>query len=467
MKRIIKKKIVSMLTWAGLTCSLLSSALVSAATVDLLVLYDTYSKNYFSGDPQTAMVSWVNQMNATYRDSQVDIQIRLVGVRPNENAGTTMNAVLSSIRTNAGIIALRDQLGADFVSQLHQTGSCGLGYVSVSKSYAFNVVGPNCGPLTMVHELGHNMGLNHSRRQGDTGGSRYGYGLGYGVDNQFATVMAYGSSFNASRMARFSNPTIQCKGLPCGVPVGQSEEAYAALALQNVRDEIAAFNPTKGGAAAVATVAQHCNYGGYSIGLPVGKYTTSQLAALGIKENDVSSIRVQAGYTAILYENDNFTGNSITRTTDDTCFVSAGFNDVASSIVVAPTTTTSFDLLLQAESYASNLGVKTETTTDIGGGLNVGWIDANDWMAFNNITFPTTGNYTIEYRVASLSGGGLLSLDLNAGTIPLGDVSISSTGGWQNWVTVTQNVTITAGTYNLGVFAKKGGWNLNWIRIKR
>lgn len=121
--------------------------------------------------------------------------------------------------------------------------------------------------------------------------------------------------------------------------------------------------------------------------------------------------------------------------------------------------------LIQAENYGSMLGVQTETTTDAGGGLNVGWIDATDWMAYSNINFPATGTYRVEYRVASLSGGGRLSLDLNAGSIQLGALNVPSTGGWQNWTTITHNVTVNAGTYNVGVYAQAGGWNLNWLRI--
>ncbi|HEY8934479.1 MAG TPA: carbohydrate-binding protein [Cyclobacteriaceae bacterium] len=127
---------------------------------------------------------------------------------------------------------------------------------------------------------------------------------------------------------------------------------------------------------------------------------------------------------------------------------------------------TSFTQTVQAESYSSMLGVQTETTTDTGGGLDVGWIDTNDWMAYNNITVPTTGSYLLEYRVASV-GGGTLSADLNAGSIVLGTVSIPATGGWQNWTTVSKTVTINAGTYNFGIFAAAGGWNLNWWRITK
>ena len=122
-------------------------------------------------------------------------------------------------------------------------------------------------------------------------------------------------------------------------------------------------------------------------------------------------------------------------------------------------------ILIQAENYSNMAGIQTEACTDVDGGLNVGYIEATDWMAYYNINFPVSGTYKVEYRVASLSGGGSVSCDLNAGTIQLGGIAIPSTGGWQNWTTVSHNVTINAGTYNFGVYAQAGGWNLNWVKI--
>lgn len=93
------------------------------------------------------------------------------------------------------------------------------------------------------------------------------------------------------------------------------------------------------------SVFQHCNYGGYSATLPVGSYNTQALRTLGVNDNDLSSIRVPAGYKITLFNNDNFTGNSIVKTQDDSCLVNTSFNDMASSIKVenstAPTGMTS------------------------------------------------------------------------------------------------------------------------------
>lgn len=123
--------------------------------------------------------------------------------------------------------------------------------------------------------------------------------------------------------------------------------------------------------------------------------------------------------------------------------------------------------LIQAESYTSMSGVQTEPTTDTGGGLNVGYADTGDWMAYSNINFPTSGSYVIEYRVASAVNGARISSDLNAGSIQLGAVNIPNTGGWQNWQTVSQTVNVNAGTYNFGIYIQSSGVNINWFRITK
>jgi len=111
-----------------------------------------------------------------------------------------------------------------------------------------------------------------------------------------------------------------------------------------------------------------------------------------------------------------------------------------------------------------NDNVDIEASSDTGGGYNVGWIEATEWLTFNNLVIPSTGSYTIRLRVASPSGG-TASVDLNSNDISLGTFTIPSTGGWQSWTTVTRTVTINAGTYSLGVFATTPGWNFNWIEV--
>jgi beta-glucanase (GH16 family) len=215
----------------------------------------------------------------------------------------------------------------------------------------------------------------------------------------------------------------------------------------------------------VATMFKDCNYGGYAVGLPVGSYNLSDMNARGILNDDISSLQVSSGYQVQLFADANFSGASTIITGNNSCLVGLGWNDITSSLIVSPAAA-SFSTTIQAENYSAMLGVQNEATTDVGGGLDVGYIDAGDWMAYNNITFPTSGTYTVQYRVASVSGS-KLSMDLNAGSIQLGTVNIPATGGWQNWTTVSQTVNVNAGTYNVGIYAQAGGWNINWFSITK
>ncbi|MDB5272596.1 MAG: hypothetical protein JWO58_963 [Chitinophagaceae bacterium] len=91
-----------------------------------------------------------------------------------------------------------------------------------------------------------------------------------------------------------------------------------------------------------ATIYQHCNYdaSGYAVGLDVGNYTTAQMAAKGILNNDVSSLKVNSGYEVVLYDLDNFQGASQTFSADNSCLVNNNINDWASSIIVRVATVT-------------------------------------------------------------------------------------------------------------------------------
>ena len=124
---------------------------------------------------------------------------------------------------------------------------------------------------------------------------------------------------------------------------------------------------------------------------------------------------------------------------------------------------------IQAESFSQMSGVQTQTTTDTGGGLNVGWIDVNDWMSYLNspVNIPSSGTYRIEYRVASQNGGGGLRFEEAGGSPVYGQLAVPGTGGWQNWTTISHTVNLTAGTHRFGINAVSGGWNINWFRIVR
>ncbi|WP_169788187.1 carbohydrate-binding protein [Rufibacter tibetensis] len=129
-----------------------------------------------------------------------------------------------------------------------------------------------------------------------------------------------------------------------------------------------------------------------------------------------------------------------------------------------PTTTIASKLipgLIQAEAYDAMQGVQKETTSDTGGGQNLGYIDDNDWMDYK-VNVASTGPHTIGLRVASTSNTGIIEVRNSAGAV-LGTVNVPNTGGWQTYTTLRVPVSLSAGEETLRLFAKKGSWNINWF----
>jgi hypothetical protein len=126
-------------------------------------------------------------------------------------------------------------------------------------------------------------------------------------------------------------------------------------------------------------------------------------------------------------------------------------------------------IIVEAETYISAIeqpdgDVGTQATDDEGGGLNVGWIDAGDWMEYE-INVIESGNYSVSYRMASQAGsssGVNILIDGNQADTTF----VPNTGGWQKWQTVDGGtISLEAGQYVLRFEAPGGGLNLNWIKF--
>lgn len=117
---------------------------------------------------------------------------------------------------------------------------------------------------------------------------------------------------------------------------------------------------------------------------------------------------------------------------------------------------------VQAENFTDMFGIQTETTTDAGGGQNIGYTDAGDWLDYK-VNVQTAGTYNVEFRVASQTSGG--SIELRKDGAVLGNVTVPVTGAWQTWATVSDSVVLAAGEQILRVQVTAPGFNLNWIKF--
>ena len=105
-------------------------------------------------------------------------------------------------------------------------------------------------------------------------------------------------------------------------------------------------------------------------------------------------------------------------------------------------------------------GIQTETSSDVGGGSNIGYVDSGDWVEYK-INVASAGSYFVEYRVASL--GGSSGFEVLVDGIKVDNQNIRDNGGWQDWTTSCAVFELAAGKQVLRMKAIGGCWNINWI----
>ncbi|PBC94643.1 beta-glucanase (GH16 family) [Streptomyces sp. Ag82_O1-15] len=126
---------------------------------------------------------------------------------------------------------------------------------------------------------------------------------------------------------------------------------------------------------------------------------------------------------------------------------------------------------IQAESYDSQSGTSTETTTDTGGGQDIGSLAGGDWALYKGVNFGSTAATQFYGRVASGAASGVsglaeVRLDSRTST-PIGSFAVGNTGGWQSWRTVPANITGVTGTHDVYLTFTSGQpadfVNVNWF----
>lgn len=245
---------------AGMTLAATAPLALSAEQIDVLVLYTPEATQMRTGqDINARIASYIEYSNQAFRNSRVDMELRLVGARETDSRFAFANGeTLGQFRSDRTVNQLRQQYGADLVVLVNRPGGgiCGVGYMpggnastgrfhSNASAWGFSAVGVSCGYVTFPHELGHNMSLGHSYAQNHPG-SVFPWGRGHGVSGSFSTVMAYPQSYNTrNHLQFFSNPALnRCSGLPCGSATNRADGADAATALNRLASQVAGFMPT-------------------------------------------------------------------------------------------------------------------------------------------------------------------------------------------------------------------------------
>jgi peptidyl-Asp metalloendopeptidase len=210
--------------------------------MDLLALYTPAARQALGGTAQIEAhaEAAIANANHSFDNSLVNAQFRIVAIEELDmtesgNCSADLGALQGSSQANH----MRDQLGADMVGLLVQTGYCGCGYVMRNPgpgfaSHAFQVTANQCavGNLTYAHEHGHNMGMEHDPDFGpDPSVASYPWSYGHFVSGQFRTVMSYAQSCNGPcpRRMHFSNPNVSYAGHPTGIANARDNARTARL----------------------------------------------------------------------------------------------------------------------------------------------------------------------------------------------------------------------------------------------
>ncbi|MFK0124540.1 glycoside hydrolase family 16 protein [Streptomyces nigra] len=128
---------------------------------------------------------------------------------------------------------------------------------------------------------------------------------------------------------------------------------------------------------------------------------------------------------------------------------------------------------IQAESFDGQSGVYTESTSDTGGGQNIGALANGDWALYRGVNFGSSAARQFVARVASgaASGvSGLVEVRLDSRTnAPVGSFAVGGTGGWQSWRTIPANIGAVTGTHDVYLTFTSGQpgdfVNVNWFNF--
>ena len=247
------------------------SALPDVVTLDVLAVYTPAARINEGGE--TGILNNISlafqKANDTHQNSDTRVILNLVHTEEvvyaedDPETSSSPSTYLDDVTDGniLGVHDLRDTHEADFVVFFVKTEKTGgrawrpTSYNRPELAYSIVRVQQTDFTFTMVHEVGHNMGLGHSATQSSqpyTGGF-YSYAAGWqwadsssSASIGFCSVMTYedfdgvsGKEYN--RVAHFSNPDISYNG----VPTGDAVSGNAALVVRNGRFEYSGFRGAK------------------------------------------------------------------------------------------------------------------------------------------------------------------------------------------------------------------------------
>ncbi|HSY77318.1 MAG TPA: sugar-binding protein, partial [Bacteroidia bacterium] len=112
--------------------------------------------------------------------------------------------------------------------------------------------------------------------------------------------------------------------------------------------------------------------------------------------------------------------------------------------------------------YRTTESVDVETCTDAGGGYDVGFTATGEWEKYT-VNVTSAGAYTLQARVASITAGNSLHVEIDGVNIS-GSIAVPNTTGFQTWQTASVTTPVLAvGKHIMRIYMETGGFNLNYV----
>ncbi len=240
----------------------------SETTIDIMVVYTNDASDYARqnrdlGSIDQIIAQSINLSQTAIDNNNIPVTLRVVHTHNtdyevgfSEDSGDLLSSVTQS---GDGVMdevhGLRNQYGADLVAlYANVTDVGGIAWRNRFRSgepeYAFSISGIQfvLDSYVVMHELGHNIGLAHSRTQQQNAASSTGGVFQESVGYQDAaagivTVMGYEQE-GISEIPYFSDPARSYNGTVLGTNTA-ANKTNAALTMKRMKDVIASYRPTK------------------------------------------------------------------------------------------------------------------------------------------------------------------------------------------------------------------------------
>lgn len=230
----------------------------ASPVIDILFFYDENLSN-----PSLAIDQSIEYSNALYANTEMNIQLNLVGAIAIEideamDNGDVLKAMRDAEAPFTQMESVRTEYQADLIHTLRinkadrDEDNCGVANLSVRPGPGYNGQGyrgaayavtewDRCTRKTVGHEIGHNLGALHNREDyEELYAGAYAYSYGTVREGVFSTLMGKGKS-GEERLDTFSDPSSSCFGVPCGVPPLDSNAADNRRGLMNASRLVASF----------------------------------------------------------------------------------------------------------------------------------------------------------------------------------------------------------------------------------